>query len=82
MTEPKTKDSHLSVNVWRGGNEGELVNYQVPARENQTVLDVITEIQRFQQPVLRVRVWGQESVRVCAFSLQLLSFVASAVRVK
>jgi len=55
MTEPKTKDSHLSVNVWRGGDEGELVNYQVPARENQTVLDVITEIQRFQQPDLAYR---------------------------
>lgn len=36
----------LSVKVWRGGQEGAYQTYTVPARENQTVLDVVTWIQR------------------------------------
>lgn len=36
----------LSVAVWRGTEEGSFVSYDVPLRENQTVLDVITYIQR------------------------------------
>ncbi len=45
----------LSVRLWRGKDEGELVTYQVPARDNQTVLDVITEVQRLHQPDLAYR---------------------------
>src|SRR3954471_7745384 len=36
----------LRVSVWRGGAEGEFRDYEVPRRDNQTVLDVVTWIQR------------------------------------
>ncbi len=36
----------LAVSVWRGKEEGDFVTYEVPRRDNQTVLDVITHIQR------------------------------------
>jgi fumarate reductase iron-sulfur subunit len=36
----------LSVEVWRGGEKGEFQTFAVPARSNQTVLDVVTYIQR------------------------------------
>lgn len=45
----------LTVTVWRGGAEGEFQRYQVPARENQTVLDVVTHIQRELDPSLAYR---------------------------
>ncbi len=50
-----TQHKQLTVRIWRGKDEGELVTYQVPARENQTVLDVITEVQRLHQPDLAYR---------------------------
>ena len=36
----------LAVRVWRGGVEGEFREYDVPRRPTQTVLDVVTHIQR------------------------------------
>jgi fumarate reductase iron-sulfur subunit len=45
----------LAVSVWRGGAEGELVRYDVPARASQTVLDVVTYIQRRLDPSLSYR---------------------------
>jgi len=36
----------LVVSVWRGRDEGDFVTYEVPRRDSQTVLDVITYIQR------------------------------------
>ena len=45
----------LTVRIWRGKDQGELKTYQIPARENQTVLDVITEVQRLHQPDLAYR---------------------------
>jgi fumarate reductase iron-sulfur subunit len=36
----------LAVSVWRGGSEGRYHDYDVPQRENQTVLDVVTWVQR------------------------------------
>jgi fumarate reductase iron-sulfur subunit len=36
----------LQVSLWRGGAEGVYRTYQVPLRENQTVLDVVTWVQR------------------------------------
>lgn len=36
----------LEVSVWRGGETGEFVAYPVPLRDNQTVLDAVTYIQR------------------------------------
>jgi fumarate reductase iron-sulfur subunit len=45
----------LSVSVWRGGAEGSFQTFAVPRRPNQTVLDVVTEIQRDQDPTLAYR---------------------------
>src|SRR6185437_7090086 len=45
----------LQVSVWRGAAEGELVVYDVPARSSQTVLDVVTWIQRRLDPTLSYR---------------------------
>jgi fumarate reductase iron-sulfur subunit len=45
----------LHVSVWRGAAEGELVVYDVPARSSQTVLDVVTFIQRRLDPTLSYR---------------------------
>ncbi|MFP4538751.1 MAG: succinate dehydrogenase/fumarate reductase iron-sulfur subunit [Dichotomicrobium sp.] len=46
---------HLRVDVWRGGKNGAFSSYTVPWRENQTVLDVVTEIQRHHEPALAYR---------------------------
>lgn len=47
----------ISVEVWRGTGQGNgrFQTFQVPARDNQTVLDVVTEIQRRQDPTLTYR---------------------------
>jgi fumarate reductase iron-sulfur subunit len=46
----------LTVHIWRGDAEsGAMATYAVPARENQTVLDVVTQIQREQEPDLAYR---------------------------
>ena len=45
----------LNVKIWRGADRGELVEYRVPVRDNQTVLDVVTEIQRHHEPSLAYR---------------------------
>jgi fumarate reductase iron-sulfur subunit len=45
----------LRVKVWRGKEAGELVPYDVPRFDNQTVLDVVTYIQRNLQPDLGYR---------------------------
>jgi fumarate reductase iron-sulfur subunit len=36
----------LSVSIWRGAREGRYENYSVPWRQSQTVLDVVTFVQR------------------------------------
>ncbi|MGH6660893.1 MAG: 2Fe-2S iron-sulfur cluster-binding protein, partial [Rhodospirillales bacterium] len=36
----------LVVSIWRGGKHGRFVAYDVPRRANQTVLDVVTYVQR------------------------------------
>jgi len=38
--------SELSVSLWRGGESGAYETYAVPARQSQTVLDVVTWVQR------------------------------------
>lgn len=52
-----TPQRELKVRIDRGIGDvkGELVEYRVPWRENQTVLDVVTEIQRSQDPTLSYR---------------------------
>jgi fumarate reductase iron-sulfur subunit len=45
----------LRVDVWRGADTGAFQAFTVPRRLNQTVLDVVTEIQRDQDPTLSYR---------------------------
>lgn len=45
----------LSVEVWRGDENGAYRRYDVPQQENQTVLDVVTWIQRHREPTLAYR---------------------------
>src|SRR5216117_1896620 len=45
----------LEVLLWRGGAEGRYQAYQVPLRENQTVLDVVSWVQRNLDPTLAYR---------------------------
>src|SRR5215510_13801986 len=47
--------SALRVSVWRGGESGALQDYEVPRLESQTVLDVVTHIQRRIDPTLAYR---------------------------
>ncbi|MCG8360541.1 MAG: 2Fe-2S iron-sulfur cluster-binding protein, partial [Kiloniellales bacterium] len=45
----------ISVSVWRGAAEGRFEGFEVPHRESQTVLDVVTWIQRYLDPSLSYR---------------------------
>jgi len=45
----------LSVEVWRGSDSGKFQAFTVPRRTHQTVLDVVTEIQREQDSSLSYR---------------------------
>ena len=45
----------LEVSVWRGGADGRFETFEVPRRESQTVLDVVTFIQRHLDPTLAYR---------------------------
>ncbi len=45
----------LNVEIWRGGDGGAFQNFAVARRENQTVLDVVSEIQREQDATLSYR---------------------------
>jgi fumarate reductase iron-sulfur subunit len=48
----------LQVRIWRGGGadrDGRFVDYTVPRRDSQTVLDVVTYVQRALDPTLSYR---------------------------
>ncbi|MEP7069282.1 MAG: succinate dehydrogenase/fumarate reductase iron-sulfur subunit [Usitatibacter sp.] len=45
----------LEVSVWRGGADGRFETFEVPRRASQTVLDVVTYIQRHLDPTLAYR---------------------------
>lgn len=45
----------ISVSVSRGGGDGEFADFDVPFRDNQTVLDVVTYIQRHLDATLAYR---------------------------
>lgn len=45
----------LTVRVWRGTDQGAFSTYDVPRQESQTVLDVVTHIQRHLEPTLSYR---------------------------
>src|SRR2546421_4533158 len=56
LQEPSvTVTSNLDVDVWRGGAQGGYQRYQVPRQDSQTVLDVVTWIQRRLDPTLAYR---------------------------
>jgi len=45
----------LAVSVWRGGEDGRFQAFEVPRQPSQTVLDVVTYIQRKLDPTLSYR---------------------------
>lgn len=45
----------LQVSLWRGGSDGRYVDYEVPMRDSQTVLDVVTWVQRNADATLSYR---------------------------
>jgi len=47
--------STIEVSLWRGKADGRYQAYSVPLRENQTVLDVVTWVQRNADPTLSYR---------------------------
>jgi fumarate reductase iron-sulfur subunit len=47
--------TEIRVRVWRGRERGEFALYRVPRQESQTVLDVVTHIQRHLEPSLTYR---------------------------
>ncbi|MDP6875814.1 MAG: 2Fe-2S iron-sulfur cluster-binding protein [Alphaproteobacteria bacterium] len=51
----KSDQKQLTVRVWRGGESGAFETFKVPRQENQTVLDVVTHIQRRLDPSLTYR---------------------------
>lgn len=55
MTEAAAQDRTLEVEVWRGREQGRYETFRVPHRANQTVLDVVTWIQRHLEPALAYR---------------------------
>jgi fumarate reductase iron-sulfur subunit len=55
MTDIASDSSELTVRIWRGAEQGAFATYRVPARANQTVLDVVTEVQRRHAPDLAYR---------------------------
>ena len=51
----KSEDRSIEVSIWRGREQGGYQNYTVPLRESQTVLDVVTHVQRHLDPTLSYR---------------------------
>ena len=45
----------LHVRIWRGRSDGRFVSYEVPRQDSQTVLDVVTHVQRHLEPTLSYR---------------------------
>jgi len=50
-----SKNNTIKVKIWRGKEEGAFQIYEIPRRENQTVLDIVTEVQRRVEPTLAYR---------------------------
>ena len=47
--------SEFVVEIWRGRESGKFVSYRVPQRESQTILDVVSHVQRRIDPTLSYR---------------------------
>src|SRR6202045_3314935 len=52
---PSVTTETIKVSLWRGSAQGRYQAYEVPQRENQTVLDVVTFVQRHLDPTLSYR---------------------------
>ncbi len=52
---PANPNATIEVAVWRGGEDGRYQTFTVPLRANQTVLDVVTHVQRHLDPTLSYR---------------------------
>jgi fumarate reductase iron-sulfur subunit len=50
-----TATATLAVDIWRGTETGQFQAFALPRRAHQTVLDVVTEIQREHDPTLSYR---------------------------
>ncbi|MBS0243623.1 MAG: succinate dehydrogenase/fumarate reductase iron-sulfur subunit [Proteobacteria bacterium] len=53
-----TAETHaetIEVSIWRGAEDGRYETFRVPMRESQTVLDVVTHVQRHLDPTLSYR---------------------------
>src|SRR5581483_1622907 len=50
-----TSEPTFPVSIWRGGASGAFRRYDVPRRASQTVLDVVTHVQRHVDPSLAYR---------------------------
>ncbi len=48
-------DTTIEVSIWRGGDTGDYQTFTVPMRASQTVLDVVTHVQRHLDPTLSYR---------------------------
>lgn len=55
MQDTADREEMLNVEIWRGREDGALRTYRVPRRESQTVLDVVTWVQRNEEPALAYR---------------------------
>ena len=55
IADPSETEQQIEVKVWRGGQDGGYQTFAVPRRANQTVLDVVTWIQRYADPTLSYR---------------------------
>ncbi len=52
----KAVEKIIDVSIWRGqGDEGRYETFRVPMRESQTVLDIVTHVQRHLDPTLSYR---------------------------
>jgi fumarate reductase iron-sulfur subunit len=50
-----TGERMIDVSIWRGRGDGQYETFKVPLRDNQTVLDVVTWVQRHADPTLSYR---------------------------
>ena len=62
-----TTPTQLTVNVWRGADEGEFQRFDVPRMESQTVLDVVIHIQRHLDATLSYRFACREALQNARF---------------
>jgi fumarate reductase iron-sulfur subunit len=52
---PSSTSGPLRVSIWRGAEDGAFETFDVPRQESQTVLDVVTHIQRHMDATLSYR---------------------------